>query len=260
MAIDRTQYNLLQDDDGSNTVGTLWTKNIVKTVLLDPVDAAIATIPDGTAAAPSQRFVSEAMGWYRYSAGYMALGISALARVAFGTTEIIFGSAQSLKWRTAMGGADSLVLQRGGDNILEQVNGNADQLIRRYGANGGYWEGGSASELLVLSTGGATTDTTFNLLPATAIIEAVTARVTTTIVTATNWKLGDATIAGRFTAANATLTAGTTDVGTVQADQTGTSGPRQVAAAKVRVTTTGTPSAGAIRITVFYRRFVPSTS
>lgn len=43
MPIDRTQYNLLADDDGSNTVGTRWTKNIVKTVLLDPIDTELAT-------------------------------------------------------------------------------------------------------------------------------------------------------------------------------------------------------------------------
>jgi hypothetical protein len=39
MAIDRTNYNALVDDDGSNLVGTPWTKNIVKTVVLDPIDA-----------------------------------------------------------------------------------------------------------------------------------------------------------------------------------------------------------------------------
>jgi hypothetical protein len=39
MAIDRTAYNALVDDDGSNLVGTPWTKNIVKTVVLDPIDA-----------------------------------------------------------------------------------------------------------------------------------------------------------------------------------------------------------------------------
>jgi hypothetical protein len=127
-------------------------------------------------------------------------------------------------------------------------------------ANGGQWILGSASELLTLSTSGATTDTSANLLPANAIIESVVARITTTITTATNWKLGDATIAGRFTAANGTLTAGTTDIGLVHIDQTGTSGPRQTAAAKVRVTTTGTPGAGAVRITVFYRQFVAPTS
>ncbi len=127
-------------------------------------------------------------------------------------------------------------------------------------ANAGTWERGEISELLTLSTSGSTTDTTANLLPANSIIEAVVARVTTTITTATDWKLGDATIVGRFSAANATMTAGTTQVGLVHVDLTTTSGPRQTSAAKLRVTTTGTPGAGAIRITVFFRTFVPPTS
>lgn len=130
----------------------------------------------------------------------------------------------------------------------------------KYSANGAQWIQGQASELLTLSTSGTTTDTSANLLPANSIIEAVVARITTTITTATDWKLGDPTTAGRFTAANATMTAGTTDVGTVHVDQTGAAGPRQTAAAKVRVTTTGTPGAGAIRITVFYRQFIPPSS
>jgi len=127
-------------------------------------------------------------------------------------------------------------------------------------ANGATWERGENSALLTLSTSGTTTDTASNLLPADSIIEAVVALVTTTITTATDWKLGDATISGRFAAANATMTLGSTSVGMVHADQTGTSGPRQTAAAKVRVTTTGTPGAGVVRITVFYRKFVAPTN
>lgn len=127
-------------------------------------------------------------------------------------------------------------------------------------ANGAQWILGQASENLTLSTSGTTTDTSANLLPANAIIEAVVARVTTTITTATDWKLGDSTTAGRFSAASSSMTSGSTTVGTVQADQTGAAGPRQASAAKVRVTTTGTPGAGAIRITVFYRQFVAPTS
>lgn len=41
MAIDRTNYNLLADDSGGNLDGTLWTKNQVKIVLLDPIDTLI---------------------------------------------------------------------------------------------------------------------------------------------------------------------------------------------------------------------------
>jgi hypothetical protein len=132
-----------------------------------------------------------------------------------------------------------------------------------FAGNGAQWKRGYATELLTLSTGGTTTDTAANLLPANAIIEAVVARVTTTITTATDWKLGDATTAGRFSAANAVMTAGATAVGLEHQQgsvATNAAGPVQTAAAKVRVTTTGTPGAGVIRITVFYRQFVAPTS
>jgi hypothetical protein len=42
--IDRTNFNKLVDDDGTGTVGTIWDKGQVKTVILDPVDAALATV------------------------------------------------------------------------------------------------------------------------------------------------------------------------------------------------------------------------
>lgn len=41
MSINRTAYNALLDDDGSNTVGSAWTKTAIKDVLLDPIDTAI---------------------------------------------------------------------------------------------------------------------------------------------------------------------------------------------------------------------------
>jgi len=42
MAIDRGPWNALVDDDGSNLVGSIWNKAAIKTVILDPTDAAIA--------------------------------------------------------------------------------------------------------------------------------------------------------------------------------------------------------------------------
>ena len=42
MAIDRGPWNALVDDDGSNLVGTIWNKDKIKTVILDPTDAALA--------------------------------------------------------------------------------------------------------------------------------------------------------------------------------------------------------------------------
>lgn len=140
------------------------------------------------------------------------------------------------------------------------VAGGTAASYKVLGANGETWVRGYSTELLTLSTAGTTTDTTGNLLPANAIIEAVVARVTTTITTATDWQLGDATTPGRFTTVNSTLVAGTTDTGLVHIDQSGAAGPRQTAAAKVRVTTTGTPGAGAVRLTVFWRQFTPPST
>lgn len=41
MPLNRTNFNLLVDDDGSNLVGTIWDKAHIKDVILDPVDAAL---------------------------------------------------------------------------------------------------------------------------------------------------------------------------------------------------------------------------
>ena len=45
MAIDRGPWNALVDDDGSNLVGTVWNKDKIKTVLLDPIDVLTAGMP-----------------------------------------------------------------------------------------------------------------------------------------------------------------------------------------------------------------------
>lgn len=127
-------------------------------------------------------------------------------------------------------------------------------------ANAAEWIHGSASELLTIAAA-ATTDTTANLLPANAIIEAVVVRVTTVIPTAATFSVGDATTAARF-ATGVAVAATTTAVGLTHCDQTGAAGPKQTAAAKIRITPNLTPGAatGVVRITVFYRSFVPPQS
>lgn len=44
MAINRTPYNALIDDNGTGTTGSIWNKNAIKTVLLDPIDAAFEPV------------------------------------------------------------------------------------------------------------------------------------------------------------------------------------------------------------------------
>lgn len=188
------------------------------------------------------------------STSTMGGDVNVTGNVRAGTANAFYWTGSS-RWYSV---SDGLIQATTSDGVtLGSVQG-ASTIVAT--ANAATWTHGSISESITLSTSGATTDSTANLLPANSIIEAVVARVTTTITTATDWKLGDATISGRFSAVNAVMTSGSTQVGTVQADQTGTSGPRQVAAAKLRITTTGTPGAGVIRVTVFYRQFVPPTS
>ena len=125
-------------------------------------------------------------------------------------------------------------------------------------------QGSSACETsfapTTLNTGATTTNTGLNCLPATAIIDAVVYRITTTITTAANFTIGDGTTAARFCAAQSTLTIGTTGICFAQADQTGAPGPRQVSAATVRVTTNVNPGAGAIRLIVYYHTWTAPTS
>lgn len=130
---------------------------------------------------------------------------------------------------------------------IQQVSGGGANMIH-----------GHVQEAITLSTSGTTTDSAADLLPAGAIILSVTCRVNTTITTATAWAVGDATTSQRFVSNNSTMTAGTTAIGLNQMQgsvTTDAAGPVQAAAAKLRITTTGTPGAGVIRCSVFYVQF-----
>lgn len=182
--------------------------------------------PDGTAALPVYSTNSDPSTGFRRS----SLGV----------------------WTFDSQGVDSVQL---GQNTLTGVtvlggNGSATQTL-------------SIAELLTLSTGAATTDTTANLLPANAIIEGVVWRVTTGITTCVNYSIGDATTAARFVSANTNVALNSTGTGLLHMEgnvSTAATGPVQNAAAKIRVTCNATPGAGAIRLVVFYRAFVAPTS
>ena len=145
--------------------------------------------------------------------------------------------------------------------VTEPEGANEESVL---GASGESMTFGVLSEELTLSTGGLTSDSTANLLPAASEILGVVARVTEAITVTTNWAVGDPTSAARFSAANATKTLGTTSVGVDHRQPTVASaalGPCQTAAAKVRITCTGSnPGAGKVRVSVFYRAYVAPTS
>lgn len=170
---------------------------------------------------------------------------------------LIFGNGRS----------GDVQLTKTADNTLG-INGSVATTsdtasISNVSANGAQILRGQISESITLATGGLTTDSTANLLPANSVIDGVACRVTTTITTATSWAVGDSTVAARFIAADSTLTSGETQVGIIQWNtaNANTSGPVQTAAAKLRITAAGSnPGAGVVRCTVFYSQVVPPTS
>jgi hypothetical protein len=88
-------------------------------------------------------------------------------------------------------------------------NGSAYVATGGVANNGSYFQPFINSELITLSTGGTTTDSSANLLPAGAVIDMVQGVVNTTITAScTGWELGDPTTAARFTSNDTTLTAG----------------------------------------------------
>jgi hypothetical protein len=89
MALDRTWYNALVDDDGSNTVGTVWNKAQIKN-LLDSVDAEFlkAAVTSGvwtpvilaTGGASGQAYSIQRGVWHRvgnmvHAQGYVVLSL-----------------------------------------------------------------------------------------------------------------------------------------------------------------------------------------
>jgi len=123
------------------------------------------------------------------------------------------------------------------------------------------------SELVTLSTVGATTDTTIQI-PANSLVLGVTVRVTTGItgIDSTALQFGDSTTAARF-GSIAAFTAGTTGVGLNHLQggiSTDATGPIVTSATAVRLTLSGgtdnTPSAGAVRVTIHYISLTAPTS
>ena len=110
MAIDRTAYNALVDDDGTGVVGTPWTKNIVKTVLLDPIDAAIAAAGGVGTAAIGQVFASAGVG-----VAPLWTAMPAVTGIVCGTNPaqtgtIRLGNNQYMLQRNAANTADVVIL------------------------------------------------------------------------------------------------------------------------------------------------------
>lgn len=121
--------------------------------------------------------------------------------------------------------------------------------------SGAWYFEGYLDETLTLGTGGTTTDTT-GLLPAGTCEVFVSSIVSTTIGTATAYSFGTAQSATVFSGAWTGVTAGDTAVGGGTVANITT----QASTFALRVTTTGTPSAGALHIIAKFKGVRPPTA
>ena len=147
--INRTNYNALADDDGSNTVGSLWNKNQIKTVLLDQIDAILAAnvVFGGTI---TERNRTVAMGEWTsvaFSAGNFTGDGTITWTVGSSDQETyaytLIGKTMTVAWRlvsTSTGGTGSTSLQiaiPGGFTTAKQI-----ESTHWYNDNGGGWTAG----------------------------------------------------------------------------------------------------------------------
>lgn len=203
-------------------------------------------LPDGSASAPSlARAANRATGWY-FNSSNSGLFSSNGTQVSdqgitggdpyfqiFGTGARLYFSGDTIWQRTAAGSL----------SITDNANGktlNFPQVL---------------TELTTIAAA-ATTDTTIQM-PANAVVLGVSVRVTTVIPDATSFSVGDSGSATRFSTANVSTAANSTDPGTKAGAYYNAS------ALSVRLTMNGgTPATntGRVRVTIYYYSITPPTS
>lgn len=194
-------------------------------------------------------------------------GTPVLLRYGSAATMAATTTAFSVDQSTNITNAAQQMVAFAATQLLSSTNVSGQQIVKGTSSTGatcgwGWWE-----ELLVLSTSGATTNTT-NTIPANSWIFCVLTYTTVAIagVNSTAMQVGDASTAARF-GTTGTLTQGTTVVGMTHlqaAINSATTGAVVTAATSVRITLAGgadnTPSAGTVRIVPIFFTFTALTS
>lgn len=183
------------------------------------------------------------------------------------------GSAMHLCWNASSTIANQtydLCASRDAAGTLRIAGGTAGtskgSVVIIADANGGKRSNASSSELLTLSLASTSTATSATLATANSDVEAILARVTTTILTSTDWSV--AVTSGIASCTNAWVAIGTTTTA-----QTGlTSGTTVIfkpaaglqchvgTASTLTVTVTGIATAGIIRLTPVVKTYTAPTS
>ncbi len=175
---------------------------------------------------------------------------TALVGAPFGYTGTVPCSTVTATFTNAHGTG-----QVGASNVISGDNGFQEAINDASNNGGGAVHGVIDPGILTLNTGGLNTNIGAVAIPTRSVVTVASAKVTTTIATcAGGWSLGWST-GTEFTAANTTLTAGTTS------DSSTVTLPAVVAAATIPVVhcTTSNASAGAVHPHIeFYKNVAPA--
>lgn len=205
--------------------------------------------PDASAAAPSIASSTEPSTGYFFSATGTAIdtSISGTARYRVSASELQLRSGNALAWSSGNIGATSDVTV---------VRTAAGSLAARDGVNGKSFNFINQLTELTTIAAAATTTTTIQM-PANSVVLGVSVRVTTVIPTATSFSVGDSGSATRFSTANVSVAATSTDPGTKAGAY------YNATAAGILLTMNGgTPASntGRVRVTIYYYSVTPPTS
>jgi len=214
-------------------------------------------LPDGSAAAPSLAFTSDAdVGIYQDDVISVGIGIAGAIRYSFRIGQLLLRHEQAaIVWGTS----HDLILIRDAANTLALKNVNAEQQFNIYSGNGAYGLIKSVQEL-VTTTAAATAVTAATFIPDGAIPLAISTYIETAISGAgvTGYSVGDGADIDRWGAV-AGIIAGTH---TANDDWTATTIQAFIAAQAITLTATGANFAagGKIRVTMTYITGTQATS
>lgn len=145
MALDRTWYNTLVDDDGSNTTGTSWNKAAVDS-LMDAIDAVLDGIDDaGALAVAASTELTIATGAVTLTGGNNLFSIDTEANAASDDLDTISLDASGRTGRLIILRMDTA----GRVPTVKHLTGNVH-------LTGGDWVPASINEYLVLLRNGST--------------------------------------------------------------------------------------------------------
>jgi hypothetical protein len=248
--------------DANRTITGLAGANRGRCRIIHNVSAFVLTLPEeSTSSAAGNR-------WQSSTAGTIQTEIRSgeAAVVWFDKNAGGDGNGRKIVFKVSSVTGDVLQLTRVGIGAAPDATAPlrvfGGEILQETAANGAVCKRGYNTELITIAAA-ASSDSSANLLPTNSIIEGVVYYVSVQPPGTSTMNIGNALATTRFATGVSTAVGG----GVANAHMSGSvatdaNGPTQTTNAKIRITPNATPSdaSGRVRVTVWYRTYVPPTS